>query len=443
MLPHTAFDDHHIFGLGYRKPIPDSPMVTNFTSWEPASTGRDLTADEAWRQRHSPGIENEIKAIKKRYRIAITVLNNPMSWNLRERFDRFQESGMAAFEDMAFENFLQLSPDQKIDLVCQEARSTEFAHCGFMRHQRKCNECRYQRGELSNRSRPMGSLKTPVVRGRILRCESQADRYLPGLARCLGIKNQFLDQPSFAISPADIDDHVEYLTTYMIRCSACSTWKESHEFQPGEDWSPMYLLETSLHHTDMMAEEPGAQETTHHEFQQWAHTPKDPKMYDDLRCNNCFVQVYSRQELYKLYMPLLEYHIERQKLRLVDGVYVKVRGLTNWCPTKWIHEVTNITKGFDNIRYCRYSPEFKSMGILSCYKASIKFLNRTKNAGKKHNCRNWHGLEGQVDGLQKDYDHRLVQMEWIKGIIPRVKEPDIVEKMIEWALSDTTRLLYF
>ncbi|KAJ5756517.1 hypothetical protein N7533_006060 [Penicillium manginii] len=123
MLPHTAFDDHHIFGLGYRKPIPDSPMVTNFTSWEPASTGRDLTADEAWRQRHSPGIENEIKAIKKRYRIAITVLNNPMSWNLRERFDRFQESGMAAFEDMAFEDFLQLSPDQKIDLVCQEARS--------------------------------------------------------------------------------------------------------------------------------------------------------------------------------------------------------------------------------------------------------------------------------------------------------------------------------
>ncbi|CAI7676403.1 unnamed protein product [Penicillium manginii] len=331
MLPHTAFDDHHIFGLGYRKPIPDSPMVTNFTSWEPASTGRDLTADEAWRQRHSPGIENEIKAIKKRYRIAITYVK----------------------------------------------------------------------------------------------------------------KHGPLGQPSFAISPADIDDHVEYLTAYMIRCSACSTWKKSHEFQPGEDWSPMYLLETSLHHTDMMAEEPGPQETTHHEFQQWAHTPKDPKMYDDLRCNNCFVQVYSRQELYKFYMPLLEYHIERQKLRLVDGVYVKVRGLTNWCPTKWIHEVTNITKGFDNIRYCRYSPEFKSMGILSCYKASIKFLNRTKNAGKKHNCRNWHGLEGQVDGLQKDYDHRLVQMEWIKGIIPRVKEPDIVEKMIEWALSDTTRLLYF
>jgi hypothetical protein len=73
----------------------------------------------------------------------------------------------------------------------------------------------------------------------------------------------------------------------------------------------------------------------------------------------------------------------------------------------------------------------------------IKFLNRTKNGGKKNNCRNWHGMEGQVDGMRKDYEQRMVQLEWIKDILLQVKEPGTIEKTVEWALGDTTRLLYF
>jgi hypothetical protein len=127
---------------------------------------------------------------------------------------------------LVFEGFVELSKEQEVDLLIQEALSIEFAHCSFMRHQRKCNECRYPQGELSTRSRSMGSPKTPVVRSRVLRCEFIADRYLPGLTRCLDIKNQFLDQPSFAVSLNDIDGGNSYWTTYMIRCPGCSTWKE-------------------------------------------------------------------------------------------------------------------------------------------------------------------------------------------------------------------------
>lgn len=118
MLPHTAFDNHRIFGLGYRKPVPDSPIVTKFTSWEPASTGQDPTADEAWRQRHHLGIESEIEVLQRRYRIAITQIHNNERWDqrqLRSRLAWFQECGIAAFEEMTFEDFVELSKEQEVD----------------------------------------------------------------------------------------------------------------------------------------------------------------------------------------------------------------------------------------------------------------------------------------------------------------------------------------
>jgi hypothetical protein len=52
-------------------------------------------------------------------------------------------------------------------------------------------------------------------------------------------------------------------------------------------------------------------------------------------------------------------------------------------------------------------------------------------------------MEGQVDGMRKDYEQRMVQLEWIKNIILQVKEPGTIEKTVEWALGDTTKLLYF
>ncbi|OJD14449.1 hypothetical protein AJ78_05217 [Emergomyces pasteurianus Ep9510] len=447
LLPHTAFDNHRIFGLGYRKPIPGSPMVTRFTSWQPASIGRGLTTDEAWRLRH-PGIENEIEVLQKKYRIAINNIDKYLNREQRQaRLAQFQECGMTAFAEMSVEDFDDLSKDERDGLLSQEAYLIEFAHCGLLRHRRKCNECRYQQGELDTRPPCMGSPKTPAVRSRLLRCESRADRYLPGLARCLDIKNQLSDQPSFAVSPGVTDDEHSYLTTYMIRCPGCSTWKELHSFRPGMDWQRDYRHYPSVHCTDMTDEEIGPQETNNQEeLLKWHHTSEDQEMFDDMRCNNCFVQAHGRREVGKIYIPLIEKYIGWQMKRLAAGIGEKLNNLSQiyLCPSKWRNEAYNITCGYLGIcESNESSDEFFSTGMLSCYKSMIKFLNRTKNGGKKNNCRNWHEMEGQLDGMRKDYEQRMVQLEWIKDILPQVREPATIEKVVEWALYDTTGFLYF
>jgi hypothetical protein len=182
----------------------------------------------------------------------------------------------------------------------------------------------------------------------------------------------------------------------------------------------------------MTDEEIGARETDNQEeLRKWPRNLEDEEMYDDMRCNTCFVQAHGRQELGKLYISFLEQRIERQKVKLVRGIDEKIDNLSRnslECPNKWTHEVYNITDGYSEIwRASKTSDEFYSMGVLSCYKALIKFLSRTKNAGKNNNCRNWHGMEGQVDGMRKDYDHRLVQLEWIRDIILQIKEPGNVK----------------
>lgn len=219
------------------------------------------------------------------------------------------------------------------------------------------------------------------------------------------------------------------------------------EYSTSKDWQRT-LFHGSVHYTYMTDEEIGARETNNQEeLRKWPRTLQNEEMYDDMHCNNCFVQAHGRQELGKLYIPFLEQRIGRQKVQLVQGIDEKMDNLSRnsfECPNKWTHEVYNITDGYSEIwRASETSDEFYSMGVLSCYKALINFLSRTKNAGKNNNCRNWHGMEGQVDGMRKDYDHRLVQLEWIKDIILQVKEPGNVEKTVEWALGDTTRLLYF
>ncbi|KAJ5773948.1 hypothetical protein N7457_008844 [Penicillium paradoxum] len=437
MLPHTAFDNHRILGLGYRKPVPGSSAVTKFTTWQPGTAGRDSATEYVWRERHNPGFEDEIQAVQKRYRVAITHLQSRRRLNedSTPRLERFQECGMAAFEHMTLEEFVQLLDDEESDLLSQEASRIELAYCGFKRHQRQCNECRYQRGELlSCRDGIGGSPTTPVTRSRRVWYESQVDRYFPGLAITLDIKNA-RGQSNFAVYPGDTDFGNHWWTMYMVRCSGCSTWKEAHSFPLLEQnwyWRPS---RTCLHPTDLTDEAILVGERANEELGKWDRTPADGEIFGKLLCSHCFSRENGREPLETGILGCLKNLLHYQKCYVATGLFdlfQRIRDDSFSCPPKWRSEIYDITDP------PRESIKTNTAMCLASYKKWIMFLQRTKNAGRH---RNWHGVEGPFDDKQRDYEERMEHYTCMKAIYLGMKEREKVEKLVEWALNDSVSLL--
>ncbi|KAI4598789.1 hypothetical protein KJ359_002681 [Pestalotiopsis sp. 9143b] len=254
LLPHRSFDNHSLLRLAFRKPSLEWPAAQICTSWEP--TGKVAP-----------------RAVLKRRAIAA-----------RERL-----RGL------------------RLDYATGE--TDERYLCGFRRHQRKCNECRFQTGDLRSHlvipprnvglvpytaGANIGTASVPIVRSRRLALASYVHRYFPGLFMDLPSYSPLADKaPTFPIYRQDARDR--WFTHYMIRCPGCASWKELAAFRIGNHW-PMWW--PAWRHR--WAPAPG--EIT---WENWDGRKMDEQFINDLRCHACLAAVSGRAHLTK---ALLEWY---------------------------------------------------------------------------------------------------------------------------------------
>ncbi|KAJ5447429.1 Actin-binding FH2 [Penicillium cf. griseofulvum] len=293
MLPHTAFDNNYILRLQYRKPLPGSPAANSYTSWEPTKKWEPRKPYRLYKQQSDS--RDEDRKIRRRYDLASKCntlrLNNPVR-DRTARLASFQDSGMTTFQGFSLDEYCSITQEEEQVLLDYEARLIEKERCGFKRHLRKCNECCFQRGDLSSVVRG-GPDKTPVIRSRQLRFDTSLDRLFPGISAIMRSARP-------ANAPFQNRFHYDAFdglwSMYMVRCHGCSRWQELRAFRLGSTfihWKP-----------------------TSSEFQNWDEAKIIGTCVDGPSCNHCFAKDHGRDMFRVVLGKWLDLCLESERRRL-------------------------------------------------------------------------------------------------------------------------------
>ncbi|KAL4930270.1 F-box protein [Aspergillus undulatus] len=308
LLPHYAFSNKATSALKYRKPVPGGEQEQKVTSWEPPSVSSRNGGRSLWEIREAKTSEVE-KKLRKRYGITVSknwgIERHDLHGNPRPkteqwaRFTEFLNCGMDSFEELSFAKFEELSQEQEDIILELERHAVESRRAGSGRHARRCNECRFQRGEFrgcAGKTVGYGTIRAPIVAGRIKSYGSVVDRYFPDVSEALRTKRPPFNAPLHAIYRENVHDRP--WTQYRIRCRGCSQWKEQRAFRVGgvyHHWIPMDVGNGGLRFTN------------------WDGTPITETLIDGLRCNHCFVQEHGRQALGEELVKWLEDVANKQR----------------------------------------------------------------------------------------------------------------------------------
>ncbi|KGO47769.1 Uncharacterized protein PEXP_069870 [Penicillium expansum] len=297
MLPHTAFDNHYILRLQYRKPLPGSPAATPYTSWEPTIDGKLRKQYHLHKQQSN--YRDEDRKIRRRYDLASkcnTLRPDRPMRNRAERLASFQDSGMITFQGFSLDQYCSITQEEEQVLLDHEARLIERERCGFKRHLRKCNECRFRRGELSSIVQ-RGTDKVPIVPSRLLPFPSALDRSFPGFSVIMKNVRPTANAPVQCVYRNNVFDSL--WTMYMVRCPGCSRWQELRAFRLGagfQHWTPT---------TDSISV-----------FKNWDETEITGKFIDELSCNYCFSKGKGREKLREVLVKWLDCCLDNERGRL-------------------------------------------------------------------------------------------------------------------------------
>ncbi|KAK8064999.1 hypothetical protein PG997_011746 [Apiospora hydei] len=261
LLPDAAFDNHSLLRLGYRKPAPGTPGSRAVTSWDPSANG---LPHRQWRGENRDKTRAREKQVRKQYGIAHT-----WNWGIPkdsqdplQRLMSFQDAGLAEFRHCGLEYFQCMDIEEERDMFDRAATAIEAERMGHRRHLRRCNECRWRRGEMKVHRLPtgdvgwrhsgpnVGTADVPIVRSRQVLLPSALDRWFPGWS------SVFLNGP---------------WTLYMVRCPDCARWQELRAFRCGDvfhKWQPTATREAA--------------------FENWDGERITDKYIDGLTCNACF-----------------------------------------------------------------------------------------------------------------------------------------------------------
>ncbi|CAI7617664.1 unnamed protein product [Penicillium bialowiezense] len=321
LLPHEAFSNQHLLRLKFRKPLGGSPAATPLTSWEPSKRrGFALTQKKSKARKVA-----ERKDRRARCRYNLAVKNNWQPPRDENRLRAYQGSGMIAFRDVNLEEYLNvMSMEEERARLDQEAFRVELVRCGFQRHQRKCNECRFQLHEISPHvGRPdegyeQGTLKIPIVTSRQYPYESALERFFPGVDEALKIERP-LDE-----IPSRWDEQVNRLwTTYNIRCPSCELWQEMRDFRLGglfNKWAPKMRAGSNLRN--------------------WDGNILTPESMDNLRCNYCYAIENGREKLCAILVHWLNCLLDQEQARLGPNDITISRLLYD----EWVEVWANLTQ---------------------------------------------------------------------------------------------------
>lgn len=432
LLPHSAFDNHYLLRLRYRKPIPGSPASRLYTSWKPPRTGR---ANKTQKQQRKPlKLTPEEREIRKRYGIATTHNYNrrKSSQDPGERLATFQDCGMEMFTNMTLPEFIALAPEEEEFLFDQEATLIELARCGFNRRLRICNECRYQKRQLKpDRFGKGGTRKVPIVAGRRLALPNALDRFLPGISDLFDSVRP-ANAPVFLIWRQDTFHRV--WTEWMVRCPGCEQWKESRKFMLGSfwnHWQPTSPTPESWYHDDG--------------FMNWSWTRVTESFLDDLRCGPCYVRERGRDAFREEFMRFLRWILRVLFFDLDSNLAFGWRHLGSvsyWCPKSHKKEVRKL---LDGPRKAMRRPEsdtregleltHQEIAVFRLYRGQWMELRERLYLENKSE---WMLEEDWFSTWNLHYDLMEANWMWLKAIEAQVEEK--CEILVDWALESTSQL---
>ncbi|KAI1840815.1 hypothetical protein JX266_012963 [Neoarthrinium moseri] len=303
LLDHTRFDNHSLLRLGYRKPLPGSPAASPVTSWRPSGS----TSSKSVLRNKKATHQAEMKSLRLRYAVAVT-LNWGKARESQASLDRLQDfrnAGFEAFEQMSLTEFEALDVSEETKLLDQAARSVELQICGYKRHLRSCNECRFQTGNLKSYTIPpqpnrdyayqtgsnLGTKTVPIVKSRRYLFGDLQQRYFPGLFMNLPSYRPECDKvPSFMIYRQD--SRGSYFNMYMIRCPGCCSWKDMAAYRVGNVWPKWWVAYQHHWGADTM--------------KNWDGRTVNEAFLEGLRCHSCYAKENGRE---KFAQVLLEWYM--------------------------------------------------------------------------------------------------------------------------------------
>ncbi|KAK8004555.1 hypothetical protein PG989_004274 [Apiospora arundinis] len=300
LLPDAAFDNHSLVRLGHRKPEPGTASSRVLTSWEPSAM--DLL-HRKWRAKNRDSLRAQEKKTRKQYAIALT-----RNWGIPkdtqdpvQRLQALQDAGLAEFVHCGLEYFQCMDPEEEQATFDRAAAAIEAERTGLRRHLRRCNECRFQRGEMKvlrhlstlapRISGPnVGTDRVPIVRSRQVLLSSALDRWFPGWSTVLlraatgeaeANKN---NRPPETGPTAHLHNTHKLRqnlswTLYMVRCPDCARWQELRAFRCGrgfDKWQP---------NPERAA------------FENWDGSRLTEQYIDSLTCNACFREKHGDERL--------------------------------------------------------------------------------------------------------------------------------------------------
>ena len=241
LLDHWNFDNHSLLRLPYRKPPYGSAATLPATSWKP-NNGKVSKILQAKIKEED---ELRLKNLRTQYDAASNRFDTATP---EQRMHVYRRAEIEPFASMISLNQLsRMDPDLEEKYANDAVVFIEEQIGGYKRRLRKCNECRYQLGQLQSQIIPrggrmfeltgpnLGTKEVPIVKSRQVRIGTRMQRYFPKLFTDLPTySRKASNAPVFKIYRSPAFDHV--FSLYMIRCPDCQCWKEMAAFRIGNMW---------------------------------------------------------------------------------------------------------------------------------------------------------------------------------------------------------------
>lgn len=465
LLPHIHFDNHSILRLRYRKPgarTPGSPHAV--TSWEPS--GRRLPRRP---KRDNGGLALDEKRQRLRYSICVSRGRGsaprtelPMAHSLATLLS----CGMTGLGHMTQEDLDALTPEEKLQILDENALAIEREQCGTMRHLRMCNECRYQHGDLRpqlhGRGRRWKASTMPILPSRRTSTFGTfVDRWFPNVSSALEHKRPGYNAPVYWVfmhwmrrddaTPREIRGRVareRRLAVYMARCPGCSRWKEVRDFRMSKDrsyphWKPNVATGYRLSETTRAG---------------WAEAEA---ALDAHRCNACFVKERGREELARELREWFEGLAACELMWISGAMYGSAPwqhdlfGRFTWdqrgdqrggVPPEYVREMRWIVK-HTTVPYPHtyaLGPPGESFTVAWIGHAGVAALRlrlaQWKDLWERMKLRgdtSWAGmdLDEWYEDYVSDFDEAEEHWRWLMGAWAEVQERPMV--LVEWALGES------
>ncbi|CAG9946411.1 unnamed protein product [Clonostachys rosea f. rosea IK726] len=421
LLPHYHFDNRSIQHEAYRKPMFGTPSAEAPTTWRPSLRGKDRKQFGGLKRAQRKElrlVESELPEghpILLQYTAAFKALKLDFKRELNSR----RVSGVDEYVINGHGRPVTTANPRTMTKML-----TEISRRGQKRHNRRCNECLFQKG-LCGAPSSLGDVRTPIMkRSRLVRCGSALRRYFPGYSEIYG-------RPCPPIPTLRMPSFVRFVrfqemwNMCMIRCPGCEVWQEMRAFR----LSGSLLgcpLETSADAWEGMID--------------WDATIMEQESLGESVCNRCFVNKNGTDRLKQVLLRWLSHEQSQELARIEAMVKVGWISITDaltsskfnsdpWDNLRRAHSIS--LKNIAPILRKDYQLDFGSMTLLRSW-YQVLFLKDPRHEAETfadYFCptRNWE--------YQWLMNFPLLQSHWLHltDMIQLVKaEPD---RLINWALD--------